>query len=75
MGWGGVGEWVGGWDISGVGSHMRKLIESLSGNFEFEFLLFSSPFRKQTPSIERKKNAVQGTGKSTKHRIRRGGFS
>ena len=23
---------MGGWDISGVGSHMRKLIESLSGN-------------------------------------------
>ena len=29
-GW--VGGLVGGWDISGVGSHMRKLIESLSGN-------------------------------------------
>jgi hypothetical protein len=29
-----VGGLVGGWDISGVGSHMRKLIESLSGNFQ-----------------------------------------
>jgi len=35
VGWGG---WVGGWDISGVGSHMRKLIESLSGN---SLLLFT----------------------------------
>ena len=27
-----MGGWQGGWDISGVVSHMRKLIESLSGN-------------------------------------------